>query len=186
LKLSGKPETGVKKILLAVALSFCAFSIAPAGGRQDKDLLQYLADFESQLYMGKDVGELWVNPDLTGFEAGARGVSAAPQMDFTHTDMYGNPYKLTFNYRIANDRVDAVRIYCRSGNTDDITALYFDACLFLEYYGAYNEYLSKDGQQVFNGNRHGGRIQVGNNAIYLTLDDKDRRYFPSRESIKIN
>jgi hypothetical protein len=159
-----------------LVLSFCAVGIAPAGGRQDEDLIQYLADFESRLYMGKDVRELW---------AGARGVSAAPQMDFTHTDMYGKPYQLTFNYRIANDRVDAVRIYCRSGNTDDITFLYFDACLFLEYYGAYNEYLSKDGQQVFNGNRHGGRIQLGNNAIYLTLDDKDRRYFPSPESVKI-
>jgi hypothetical protein len=183
LKPTGKP--GRKRVFLALGLSLYVAGAISAGGRQDKELIKYLENFESLLYIGKNVAELRANPDITGLAADARAISAAPRMDFVHTDIYGNAYRLRINYRIADNRVDAARVYCPTGDNDDITALYYDACLFLEYYGAYNEYLSAAGQYVFNGNRHGARIQLGNKGIYLTLDDKERRYFPSKESIRI-
>jgi hypothetical protein len=174
----------MKKIIVILSFLLTATGLF-AGGRQADALNKYMSDFESLCSIGKNINDLRRIPGIQGLEPSVRGAAPLPRTDWTFTDINNNQYTLTLNYTVTGNKVDSVRISYRSTVQTELNALYNEACSFLNYYGAYNEYMTENATTIFNGDRHSGHIIWGRTNIALILDDADSRLFPNSRSVKI-
>jgi hypothetical protein len=174
----------MKKIILILSFLLTAIGLF-AGGRQADALNKYMSEFESLCSIGKNINDLRKIPGIQSLEPAVRGAAPLPKTDWTFTDINDNPYTLTLNYNMTGIKVNSVRISYRSTVQNELNTLYNEACTFLNYYGAYNEYITENATTIFNGDRHSGHIIWGRTSIVLVLDDSDKRLFPSSHSVKI-
>jgi hypothetical protein len=177
------------KQFFSVLLFFTAFAVF-AGGRQDGELGKYLTEVENQLFLGKTFSDLQKIPGIQGLEPTSKGAVPNPSVPWIFTDVYKSRYRMTIYYRLDGQYVDSARIYFRSSKEADIQKMLDDAYLFLEYYGAYDEFYDEEGHLVFRGKDptgkdRAGRIDWNQTSITLILDDKLARNFPNPKSQRL-
>jgi hypothetical protein len=173
-----------KQFFLALVFFLAAFMVF-AGGRQDRELGRYLAEVENQLFIGKTFNDLRNIPGIQGLEPVSKGGVPNPSAPWIFTDVYNSRFRMTIYYRLDKQYVDSARIYFRSSKEAEIQKMLDDAYIFLEYYGAYDEFYDEEGHLIFRGHEHAGRIDWNQNSITLILDDKLAKNFPNPKSQRL-